>query len=223
MCNASQSGRCGLCTLRPNPEFIQAFYFLCVETFRDAKQMKLNKLLATAIVTAGVAMPQFAAADSDEAFGAGATASADLDFLINIEQFVFFRVGTDLAGSVDRVDWTITGTPGTSPAPIAATGGSRDGSDGILTIELRTNAATVTLASSTGGGVLNGPTDTIPFTDINVSDGGTITAPGFDGNTVIATAGVYAATDSWTYSYNDDTEYDPGQYTGTSTYTAATP
>lgn len=185
--------------------------------------MKLNKLLVTAITSLGLLVTQFAAADSDLQFGAGATATANLDFRIDIPQFVYFQVGTSTPGTVDRVDWTIAGEPGQSGAPIAATGGTGDGIDGILSITLITNANQVTLASSTLGGNLTGPGGSIPFTDINVADGGTITAPAFDNNTVIATGGPYSETDNWTFTYNDDTVYNPGQYDGTSVYTAATP
>ena len=186
--------------------------------------MKLKGLIIASALTIGIAAPHFAAADSELQFGSGATATANLDFRITIDQFVFFRVGTNADGTVDRVDWDLTGVqPGESAAPIAATGGTGDGADGVLTIQLITNASQVTLASNTGGGDLVSGTDTIPFTDINVADGGTITAPAFDGNVVIATGGVYSETDDWTFTYNDDTPYVPGVYDGTSVYTAATP
>ena len=185
--------------------------------------MKLKRLTYTAVTSLGLLMMQGATADSDLQFGGGATASASLDFRITIPQFVYFQVGSPLA-AVDRIDWDLTGTqPGQSGAPIGATGGVGDGTDGIIGITLITNAATVTIASNTGGGNLTGAGGNIPFTEINVSDGGTITAPAFDGNTVIATGGPYSATDNWTYTYDDDTVYSAGQYDGTSVYTAATP
>ncbi len=186
--------------------------------------MNLNKLLLTTTTGLGLLLSQFAVADSDLQFGGGATATASLDFQITIPQFVFFQVGTAGNGNVDRVDWDLSALQPGQGVPLAANGGLGDGADGILSITLITNAATVTIASNTGGGNLDdGGGNTIPFTEITVADGGTIAAPAFDGNTVIATGGVYNQTDNWTYTYNDSTNYAAGVYDGTSVYTAATP
>jgi hypothetical protein len=184
--------------------------------------MNLNKLLLTSTAGLGLLFSQFAAADSDLQFGGGATASASLDFRITIPQFVYFQVGS-AAAVVDRVDWDLTGSQPGLGAPLGATGGTGDGVDGILSITLITNAATVTIASNTGGGNLVDGGNTIPFSEITVADGGNIAAPDFDTNTVIATGGVYSQTDSWTYTYDDSNNYAAGTYNGTSVYTAATP
>ncbi len=183
--------------------------------------MNLNKLLLTSTVGLGLLFSQFAAADSDLQFGGGATASASLDFRITIPQFVFFQVGT--LASVDRVDWDLTGSQPGQGSALPATGGVGDGVDGVLNITLITNAATVTIASNTGGGNLIDGGNTIPFSEITVVDGGTIAAPDFDTSTVIPTGGVYNQTDSWTYTYDDTNNYASGVYNGTSVYTAATP
>lgn len=184
--------------------------------------MNLNKLLLTTTAGLGLLFSQVATADSDLQFGAGATATANLDFRIIIPQFVYFQVGS-AAAVVDEVEWDLTGSQPGGNSALPATGGTGDGADGDLTITLITNALTVTLASNTGGGNLVDGGNTIPFSEITVADGGTITAPAFDGSTVIATGGVYSQTDTWTYEYLDSVNRAAGNYTGTSVYTAATP
>ncbi|MDH5500137.1 MAG: hypothetical protein OEY72_03440, partial [Gammaproteobacteria bacterium] len=82
--------------------------------------MNLNKLLLTTTTGLGLLFSQFAAADSDLQFGAGATATASLDFRITIPQFVYFQVGTAGNGNVDRVDWDLSTVQPGQGAPLAA-------------------------------------------------------------------------------------------------------
>jgi hypothetical protein len=185
--------------------------------------MKLKKLHITASASLGLLLTNFAVADSDLSIGVGpppAPATANLDFRITIPQFVYFRVGNATPGTVDEVHWDLTGAQvGQSGTPIAAT------TNGAIGVELITNAPSVTISSNTAGGVLSaGGGLNIPFTEINVSDGGVIPAPGFDLAAPALLSGTpIAILDTWTFTYDDDTVYMPGVYTGTSIYTAATP
>jgi hypothetical protein len=181
--------------------------------------MPSRKLLVSA-VAALAAGPMLVSADSDIGIGgAGTSASANLDFRIVIPQFVYFRVGSAAAGTVDRVDFDLL-TAGAQPGAggtVIANGGSGDGVDGDLFVNLVTNVASVTIAA-TGGNLTNG-TDNIPFTQINTADGGVIPIPAFGGSGNLAAGLPGALLDTWSYEYNNDTPYPPGTYNGTVTYT----
>ena len=101
---------------------------------------------------------------------------------------------------------------------VAATGGTGDGADGIVTVNLSTNAASVSIAAS-GGTLSDGGANTIPFTDITATDGGTITVPDFGASVNVTPGGVFDLSDSWTYSYDNSTVYAAGTYDGRATYT----
>ncbi len=178
--------------------------------------MKLNKLLVVATIGAAFALPQVVTADSQLSIGgAGTTAQANLDFQIIIPDFVFFQVGT--AASVDRVDFDLAGTLPGSGGPFAATGGVGDGADGDLTVNLITNAASVSIAA-TGGNLVSGG-DTIPFADITATDTGTISVPDFGTTISPFNPGGFSLTDTWTYTYDNASVYAAGTYAGTVTYT----
>lgn len=181
--------------------------------------MLSRKLLVSAISTL-LAAPMLVSADSDTGIGgAGTSASANLDFRIVIPQFVFFRVGSLAAGTVDRVDFNLL-TAAVQPGAggvVPANGGTGDGADGNLTVDLVTNVASVTIAA-TGGNLTNG-TANIPFAQINTAHGGVIPMPAFGGSGNLAAGLPGTLTDTWSYTYNNNTSYPPGTYDGTVTYT----
>jgi hypothetical protein len=187
--------------------------------------MKLKKLLYASVLSAAAVAPQMVSADSQLSYGgAGTTATANLDFTVIIQDYVFLRVGTDAAQ--DRVEWDMSGLPVGSGVPLAATGGDLDGADGNLGIEVYSNAPTVTLTVAAFN--LTDPAVAIPIpdTEIAVSNGsgtGNITPPSSGAPTLLATAGGASITDTWTYEYNDVGNYVAGTYTGTAVYTATTP
>ena len=174
--------------------------------------MKLNKLVTASLMAAVVTLPQLAAADSELSFGNNATAQASLDFRIVIPDFVYFQVGS--AGTtVDSIEYNLgTTEPGTGT--VTATGGTAP--TGQVAVTLITNAATVSI-DATGGDLTSGA-DTIPFADITAADTGTISVPDF-GGTVNVTPGSFSLSDTWSYTYDNSSVYNAGDYTGQVTYT----
>jgi len=182
--------------------------------------MKLNKLFIVSMMSAAMVLPQMATADSQLSIGpAGTTAAGNLDFTITIPDFVFFQIGS-VGATVDRVDFDLGPTQPGSGGPILATGGSGDGSDGILNVTLITNSANVSIAA-TGGNLTSGA-DTIPFTDITAVDGGTLSVPDFGATISPFAVSPSTLNDTWTYTYDNSTVYNTGIYTGTVTYTVTT-
>jgi len=167
-----------------------------------------------------------ARADSDFATGSPATASVDLDFVIVIPNFVYFRVGTNAAGTVDVINFAPTPTDVTTGTTIAGTGG--DATGGAVNVAIISNGGNITInAANDGGGAgLNGP-GILSYAQIHTGDSGNITAPDLtDGGAVAPVvitpaAGVTNLSDIWTYTYeNPATPPAAGTYTGQVTYTA---
>lgn len=178
--------------------------------------MKMNKLVTASLMAAVMTLPQFAAADSDLSFGnAGTTAQASLDFRIVIPNFVYFQVGD--ANNVDEIEYNL-GTTEPGSGSFAATGGTT-ATNGQVNVTLITNATGVTIGATAGD--LTSGSDTIPFADITASDTGTITVPDF-GATSNVTPGSFSLNDTWSYSYDNDSVYNAGDYTGQVTYTVTT-
>lgn len=180
--------------------------------------MKLTRLFTSAVAAALVILPSLAVADSQLSIGgAGTTAQANLDFRIIIPSFIYFQIGS--AGSVDRVDFDLNVGPVQpgSGGPISATGGVGDGVDGALTVNLATNATSVSIAAS--GGNLTSGANTLPFTDITAVDTGTIPVPDFGATITPFAPGGFSLTDTWTYTYDNATVYNAGTYDGRATYT----
>ncbi|MBL4850863.1 MAG: hypothetical protein JKY90_01075 [Gammaproteobacteria bacterium] len=183
--------------------------------------MKFKHFFATSMLAAAVVMPQMATADSQLNFGGmGTTAEANLDFRITIPNFLFFQIGS-AGATVDRVDFDLgVPPPGTQPGSgglFSATGGTGDGTDGALTVNLITNAANVSIAA-TGGNLTSGA-DSLPFADITATDTGAITVPDFGATVGPVAIGTLSLSDTWTYTYDNTTVYPAGTYDGTVTYT----
>jgi hypothetical protein len=185
----------------------------------------LSRKLLVSTIAALASSPTLVSADSDIGVGGtGTTAQANLDFRIVIPDFVYFRVGTVGAGNVDRVDFNLaTGLiqPGVG-GNVAANGGVGDGADGVLTIELITNVASVDIDTDTGGGNLTSGANNIPFTKITETDGGVIPMPAFDTNATLSTGLPGSLSDTWSFTYTNDVVYPAGTYDGTVTYTVTT-
>ena len=181
--------------------------------------MKLKKILLASLVSAAIVVPQMASAESQLSFGgAGTVATAHLDFTVIIPGFVYFQVGS--AGALDRVEWDLGASQPGQAVALNATGGDLDGADGQLSIVLWSNAGQVTLAVDNFS--LTSGANTIPNTEILVSDTGTLTAPTTGVPATINTSGLASLSDTWTYQYADSAAYPLGTYNGTATYTATT-
>jgi len=175
-----------------------------------------NRPLVLLSAIAAASLPAAAIADSELAFGgAGTTASADLDFEIIIPSFVYFQVGDPNAGTVDTVQFDLTGLSVGSGTDVPATAGA-------VPVVLRSNAAnTEIVADISAGAPDDGGGNFIPFTEILPTAGGPIPVPAF-GGAAINFGGPMNLTDDWTYTYDNVGSYLPGTYTTTVTYTATT-
>jgi hypothetical protein len=177
--------------------------------------MKLRKLALASLLTAGAGIPAVTQADSDFDIGAGAVASADLDFTVVIPEFVYFQVGAAAPGTVDEVlfDLDAGGVESGDGTNVAAFGGP-------VTVVLRSNADVTISASAlvaATGPLATGSTEILAVSTDPVD----LPVPAF-GAAAPAVTGPTNATGSWTFTYDNVGVYAPGLYTDTVTYTATT-
>jgi hypothetical protein len=199
-----------------------------------------SRTTLAAALLAAAALPQYAAAETASANGAGAlSAPARVDVSVVIPRFLQFQVGT-AGATIDAITFDMTsaaGSVGNSTAQ-SGTGGNLGG--GAVTVNLKANAGQVTITPSNNSGGLglgNGTAgQTIAYSEILTasSDATNLPAPtlsnagGTAVNPALTGGGVTNRTATWTYTYANTTVPNPGTY-GTSanggrvTYTATTP
>jgi len=199
----------------------------------------LGKSLILSMSIALVGLPQVASAESNTANGASPSASASLDFSVTIPGVLRFQVGTAGTGNVDVINF----------APLAATlgdgtntqGTGGDLGNGVVTVDLFSNAGQVTITesnNSSGSGLDNGSGDYIPYTEILTTSGDAadfdapaLSDAGGGTSTPTPTSGNNKVTNrntTWSYAYDNSADYPAGTYGtqsngGRVTYTAATP
>ena len=174
-------------------------------------------------------------------------ASARLDFIANINKFIFLRVGTGAYptanATVDTVSFALTASiPATATIPVngsntivswnkvAPTFGTTVSA--VLPVEVRSNAGQVTLQASATTPLTSGA-NTIPMSSLVIATSDVnLPAP------VVPNAGIGASVNvvgssftnlvttraaNWTFSYNNPTAPTAGIYTGQVTFTASAP
>jgi hypothetical protein len=188
-------------------------------------------------------IPQAANAESNNASGASPSTTASLDFRITIPGVLRFQVGKAGAGIIDIIDFAPPVDSLGDGTDTQGTGG--DLGNGVVTVDLFSNAGQVTITESNnsgGAGLDNGSGDTIPYSEIvttssNVTDFAAPTLSNAGGGTSLPTPTsgnnkVTKRTESWSYAYDNSTVYPAGTYGsvtangsngGRVTYTAATP
>ena len=201
--------------------------------------MKLNKLssiIGAALALSAAAFSSSALADA-QAVTAG-NAAANLDFQVTIPRTLSFRVGTNTAGTIDRIQFAPTAAQVGSGTALAGTGG--DLTAGVVTASVIGNNGQITITPTTLGALNNGGTGTIAWTEIktaaavNTATFTLLAAPTLANGTGTAvtptvTANVTKADAKWTYTYANTTVPQAGTYGGTNTrnsrvtYTAAMP
>ena len=176
----------------------------------------LRSLWVTSVTAAAMGVPMLATADSGVGSG---SADANLDFRVEIYDVVEFRIGDGLlgtpGGNVNTVDFTLDGV-NDWPGSGAVTGVTDYpvSPGGNVQVELRANSDSVQIAAvPLTANLDNGSGNTIPWTEIQIFDGGTITAPA---NAAATSTGIDArggVTDDWSFSYmNADPTVPPGIY-----------
>ena len=178
----------------------------------------------------------------------GSSATAFLDFEINIDKFIFFRVGTGAfptaSGTIDTVSFTLS--PQILPGPTIPVNGSSTavnwnalgptynvtGSGLVVPVEVRSNAGAVTLRAAVASPLVSGA-NRIPMSEIIItSSNGNLPAPLIPNSgtgTAVSVAGtafanlVTVRSANWTFSYSAATLPRAGTYTGQITFTASSP
>lgn len=172
------------------------------------------------------------------------SASAALDFQINIGKFIYFRVGTGVFPAANATVDTVTFNTVPSIPSGAVEGNAQTTSwtgsvpvftstiDASLPVEVRSNAGQISLRASVASPLSNGSA-TIPFSDIKiVSTDSNLPAPPIpDSGTgsAVNVAGTSFAnlvterTASWKFSYVGSGASTAGSYTGIITFTASAP
>jgi hypothetical protein len=198
----------------------------------------LNKLFAAtlAAVTLGSAP---AMADSITDTAAPWSAAVNHDFRIVIPGFLYFRVGTDVAGTINQITFTATVANVGNATPIAGTGGEAAASAANVAVRGNTGQVTITETNNSGGLGLGTGTVADGFIGYdkiatNSSDAN-LPAPALSnaaGNTSLPVLNSVKTTNRtavWTYAYANDTVPTAGNYGagggtgGRVTYTATTP
>lgn len=169
--------------------------------------------------------------------------SARLDFNINIDKFIYFRVGT--ASSVDTVSLTTVPAIPTSSAPVTPLNGNNrivawsgaaptfsTQSPVALPVELRSNAGQVGIKATVSTPLSNG-SSTLPFSGLKITssdtnfpaplvpDTGTgaatnVTPTAFSNLVTVRTA-------TWSFAYNSTQPLKAGVYNGQLLFTASAP
>ena len=208
--------------------------------------VRVMALCAAAAAGAGPAH-----ADTATTLGLGTPAFVDLKFTVNIDKFVFFRLGTGAwpttSGTVDSAAFTLTPTiPGGPTTPVAGNNAAANWSGAApafavapaagvkLAVEVRSNGGQVSLRATASTPLTSTTSaNTIPMSEITVaSDNATLPAP------AIPNAGTGAAVNvtpsafgtlvtqraaNWTFSYANLTSRPAGVYLGQVTFTASSP
>lgn len=174
--------------------------------------MNVKKIALAAAVSAALAAPLTATADSDSG---AASAVANLDFQVDIPSFVFFQIG-DIT-NIDTVQFTLTngGVPEVQTSP-------------IVNVIVRSNAGDIDITADGTGAPLTSqgnPPIVIPWTEVTATAGtGDINPPviaGGGSSTVTATNGIVDATDTWTFTFQNNAVYRADIYDGSVVFTAA--
>ncbi|RZJ24501.1 MAG: hypothetical protein EOO54_09265 [Haliea sp.] len=167
------------------------------------------------------------------------TARADLDFILNIGKFIFFRVGTGAfptaSGTVDTVAFdavpTIPAGTGTTVVWSGALPSFTAGATS-LPVEVRSNTGQISIRA-TATTLLNSGANNIPLSQIVLTssdanlpaplipDAGTgpavnVAATGFANLVTVRNA-------NWTFAYNPLVTQRAGVYTGQISFTASSP
>lgn len=213
---------------------------------RDALARSLSLVVgATLALTGQPALADQATATSNS--NQAVSARGNLDFVVNIGQFVFLRVGTGAypnpSATVDTVGFALA--PTIPAGAVVPTNGSNKSvawnglvptsvapATTTLPVEVRSNAGQISLTATATSSLSNG-SSSIPLSQILISsdqstlpapivpDTGTGSAVSVTGTTFSNLVTQRAA--NWTFSYANTFTPAPGAYAGTITFTATSP
>jgi hypothetical protein len=203
-----------------------------------------SPLAAAAALTISIALPTAAHAESHFVSAGGPlSVSARLDFQVFVPKILFLQVGTGANytnnGTIDLIAFSVPGANIGDGTPVAATAGSGDVGNGVVSARVQGNNGTVTLTSTTTGPLSNGAGDTISFGQISAAASVWVSATalahptlvdgGTTSTTVPAVGKVVNRDARWTFTYLNSNVVAPGTYGGINvnngrvTYTASMP
>src|SRR5690349_4693584 len=208
--------------------------------------MKARNLILKSAVALAVVIPTLASAESAFTTGAGSpiTASAKLDFQITVPKVLFLQVGTgtNMAANatVNQIAFSVPAASVGNAVAQAATAGSGDLGNGVVTAKVVGNNGNITFTSTTAGALGNGAGDTISYGQIGTA-AATLTSATVLAHPALADAATTTVTltpasgkvisrdAKWTYTYLNANVVAPGTYGGVNannsrvTYTASMP
>ena len=205
------------------------------------KTVKYQFITGTFLACLATATGSVLADSASAPSGGPFTASANLDFQVVIPGILRFRVGTDVSGQVDVIEFEQPATTLGDGTDTSATSGG-DVSAGVVTVSIFSNVGQINIEESnngSGNGLNNGTVgENIPYSEIitTSSDPTNFPAPALsnaatndvDINPTSGNNKVTNRTANWTYTYDNTAVYPAGTY-GTSTnggrvtYTATAP
>lgn len=146
---------------------------------------------------------------------AALTATARLNFEIDVDKYIFLQVGTGTlnttVATVDNPKFAVTGAINGNATAIS--GGT------ALTTVVKGNAGDLTLTNN-GSGNLTAGLLTIPMTKITPVVTGTVPHAAFGGSSTLTSAlGIVNLSGTWAFTYANDVVVGAGIYTKTVTYT----
>jgi len=186
---------------------------------RTIRGLALSGVAALGLIAMTPAM-----AESDFQTGANPSASASVDFQINVPRFISFQVGSNGA-TIDEVVFNVPAANIGDGSDIAAA------SNGTLAVSLLGNVGTISLTATTSAALSNGA-ETISWAEILTSSSdAALNVPAIvdaaTGGALNIAANVGASVVNrnadWTFDYSNTDVVGAGTYTGTVTFTAAAP
>ncbi len=205
----------------------------------------LSYLLALLLALCSPAI--HAGQDSDNNTAGGLNVSQGLRHRVVIPQIIYFRIGSETFGNVDKVRFDVdpgagTGNNQSYSGPLAAPIGDGTGitatGPGSLQVEVQSNVGSVNISYdlSDSQGLADGAGNYIPFDEILVVSGdpGGLPTPllsnagGSGAASVPVTGNLYGGRvirrqTTWTYTYANSTPVRAGTYQGTVRYTVSAP
>ncbi len=170
-------------------------------------------------------------AESSQVTGAGAlSASANLDFQVNIPGVLRFRIGTTGA-AIDNIIFDVPAANVGDGTDVNATSGG-DVAAGQVTVELYGNRSAITLTPTVPANLSNATGDTMPYSEILVSatkgdasgsplglnpNGANLGAVAARAVPVTSGTKITNRTDVWTFVYDNSAAYPAGTYGGVNT------
>jgi hypothetical protein len=198
---------------------------------KDAHGAYIMKNFKKHLVTAALIMascaPTAIMAEADSDNGGGAlSAAAHLNLRVTIPQFLYFRVGA-VGGTIDQIIFAPTDAKVGDSSSIAGTGGDAGGGSGA-SVAVRGNGGLITITEGNDGGVGGLGTGGISLDEITVTSSNinlkTPTLSDGGGNTSTPTLNGGNVTDRtavWTYTYDNTTTPESGDYDAEIIYTAS--